>query len=314
MVLNGEATQVQSLDDKHVREILNYNKIDIGKGPASCSGCCGNALDCGNLFKSIKISLRGKNGIGDENSTNSELEDEIDKTILENENTKNITADKRYKIYKGVVQLFYYEMKMLNFSILQKSFEMIGMIGKNKLERTLSCSPMHKNITNTQLQNIKLQYENLKTIFSEKGEIKESDFDMLNILKFEEGGGGGPKTSNIKDELVVYRQRAVILTAEETLKRRDDYLNEKKIEKEEGEKRKKEREEGKGRRKAEKEEKEGKRKRKREAKAVEDQKRVEDEDKEAKRMKTVLSLRGGEGGEKGKGNKKSMGGGGGKKK
>lgn len=129
-----------------VRNILSNNKINIGKGPASCSGCCGNALDCGNFFKSIKTSLRGKNGIGQENSPNSELESFIDNRILETNEIKNITADKRNKICKGIVHLMYYEMKSFSFAIHQKSFEMIGMIGEKKSERTLSCSPMWKNI------------------------------------------------------------------------------------------------------------------------------------------------------------------------
>jgi len=50
LVLDGEATQIQSLDNENIRKLLSENDIDIGKGPASCSGCCGNALDCGNLY------------------------------------------------------------------------------------------------------------------------------------------------------------------------------------------------------------------------------------------------------------------------
>jgi len=310
LVLDGEATQVQSLDDVNVRNRLNDNKIDIGKGPASCSGCCGNALDCGNFFKSIKTSLRGKSGIGEENSTNSELEDCINNKILENADTKNITADKRYKICKGIVHLLYYEMKSLSFAILQKSFEMIGMIGENKLERTLSCSPMYKNITLPQLKLIKSSMENLIRIFIENGEIKEKEYDDMGIMKRE---GGGEEESK-KDELVVYRQRAVLLTSFETIKRRDDYLKEKIFEKEEGERKKKVKEEGKEKRWEERVEKEGKRKRKREDKAEADQMRQKEKEDNERRISRLSSLRGGEGERKKSISSKGKGGGGEKRK
>jgi hypothetical protein len=291
LVLDGEATQIQSLDDVDVRNILNNNKIDIGKGPASCSGCCGNALDCGNFFKSIKTSLRGKSGIGQENSPNSELELFINNKILQTEGIRNITADRRNKICKGIVHLMYYEMKSFSFSIHQKSFEMIGMIGENKLERTLSCSPMYKNIPLSQLQLIKSSMDILIRIFNENGEIKEKEYDDLGIMKRE----GEEEEESKKDELVVYRQRAVLLTSFETIKRRNDYLNGKKIEKEEGEKKKKDKQESKERRKEEKEEKERKRKRKREEKDETDQLKEKEKGDIERRERRMSSLRGGEG-------------------
>jgi hypothetical protein len=291
LVLDGEATQVQSLDDVDVRNILNNNKIDIGKGPASCSGCCGNALDCGNFFKSVKTSLRGKSGIGQERSSNSELELFINNKIMETDGINNMSADKRSKICKGIVHLIFYEMKSFSFSVLQKSFEMIGMVGENQLEKTLSCFPMHKNITSTQLQLIKTQMENLKKIFNQHGEIKESDYDNMGIMKRE----GDEKKSIVKDELVVYRQRAVLLTSLETIKRRTDYFIEKKIEKEEGEKRRKSKVEGREKKKVEMEEKGRERKRKREEKDDSDRKLKKGREEKERRVSRMSSLRGREG-------------------
>lgn len=103
MVIDGEATQLKMLEDIQVMETIKTNNIDIGKGPASCSGVCGNALDCGNLHKAIKGKLRGKEGVGQGESPNSELEERIRKHIapIVGDNKKN------RKISTGIVHLLY---------------------------------------------------------------------------------------------------------------------------------------------------------------------------------------------------------------
>jgi len=309
LVLDGEATQIQALDDIDVRNILNNSKIDVGKGPASCSGCCGNALDCGNFFKSIKSSLRGKSGIGQENSSNSELELFISNKITENNNINNLSADKRNKICKGVVHLLHHEMQIFSPSIHQKSFDKIGMTGELKLERTLSCYPKYKEIPKQQLELIKTSMDELIRIFRENGEVKESEYDTLGIMMREEGGEGERKSVTNRDELVVYRQRAVLLTSIETIKRRNHYFEERKRIMEEGEKKRKEKEMEKGKKKEDKEGKQREKKRKREEQDESDHNRKKEREESDKRMSRILSLRGreGKGMTGGKGNRKEGG-------
>lgn len=269
LTLDGEATQIQTLDDTEVLSILNDNNIDIGKGPASCSGCCSNALDCGNFFKSIKTSLTGKSGIGQEKSTNSELENNIINELNKFNDKLKLSYERKNKISKGIVHLMEYEMKCLNFSIIRKSFETIGMVGENKLEQTLSCCTMYKTTKIEQLNLIKSSMDHLVNIFKLNGEIKDSEYDTLGIMKLE-----NKENEKNRDELVIYRQRAVLLTLKESIQRRKNYFEEKQRKEEEVILRKKSKEEEKEQKNKEKIEKENEKKRKREEKMEENNKKL----------------------------------------
>jgi len=299
LVLDGEATQIQSLDNENIRKLLSENDIDIGKGPASCSGCCGNALDCGNLFKSIKTSLKGKRGIGQRESMNSELEDCINIELSKFNDKLKLSNEKKLKICQGIVHLLFYELKCLNFSIIKKSFEKIGMIGENRLECTLTCCSDYQNIPANQILLIKSSMDALSNLFKLHGEIKESEYDSMGIMRVE-----GSENSSNKDELVVYRQRAVLLTALESIERRKKYFIEKERLGREVEEKRKSKERERERLKEEKEEKQKEKKRKREEKDKSLLEKRQKMEEKAKRKIRRASLRGGGEG-KGKAKRKS---------
>jgi hypothetical protein len=264
LVLDGEANQIQTLDNPDIRALLNTHTIDIGKGPASCSGCCGNALDCGNFFKAIKTSLRGNNAVGQQKSFNSELEDKIFNRIKNNPILSVMSADRRSKISKAIVYLWTFELRSLNLQIFQNSFETIGILGENRVERTLALCSNYNSINKNQLESIKSSMDQLVSLFNSHGEIKDSDYDGLNIMRTE----GNQKELN-KDELIIYRQRAVLLTHAESIARREKRMEDQRMKQVEGEKKKKENEEKKEKRKEKKEEKEKEKKRKLEIKEEE---------------------------------------------
>jgi len=69
---DGEAIQHRPLDEDEVLKMLETERIDVGKGPASCS-IVGNALDASKLFLTIKTALKQ----GEAPLFDSELEDRI---------------------------------------------------------------------------------------------------------------------------------------------------------------------------------------------------------------------------------------------
>jgi hypothetical protein len=201
LVVDGEATQIDAIDDVRIKSMLENNKIALGKGPASCSGVCGNALDCSDLFKGCKTKLRNKEAVGTGQSPNSELEETID-SLITNHPALEIASKKRYKIVKGIVHLNYNEMEVLKKSTIMKGFDRIGMIGNQKLEKTLSCCYNHKNIPVDQITTIKRNFNTLVNSFRTHGEIKDSQYDEMKIIRTQ---------TKDKDSLVVYCQRAVWL-------------------------------------------------------------------------------------------------------
>jgi len=88
LVIDGEATQLGALEDPTVLATLTAEGIEVGKGPASGSGVCGNALDCGNMFKAVKSSLKWKESVAKGECPNSELLEEMS-TLIKSKRTKD---------------------------------------------------------------------------------------------------------------------------------------------------------------------------------------------------------------------------------
>jgi hypothetical protein len=221
LVIDGEATQLQPLDEGQLQHKFRQENIDLAKGPASCSGVCGNALDCGNLFKAVKGRLGKKAGIGQTQSVNSELEGLLDQQLKSIESL-DLSADKRRKISTGLVHLLYQERAVLNFHLLNDGFRKIGMIGddvQSRIRKTLSCCPNYNIIPNSQIELIYNSFDQLVNKFQQQGELTESDMNDLGIM----GECKAPITD--KNKLVLSRQRAVLLTKEASLDRRRAYLN-----------------------------------------------------------------------------------------
>jgi len=109
--------------------------------------------------------LKGKRGIGQRESMNSELEDCINIELSKFSDKLKLSNEKKLKICQGIVHLLFYELKCLNFSIIKKSFEKIGMIGENRLECTLTCCSDYQNIHANQILLIKSSMDALSNLF-----------------------------------------------------------------------------------------------------------------------------------------------------
>lgn len=147
-------------------------------------------------------------------SPNSELEDQIQAQIT-NHPLLHMSADKRHKVVKGLVHLNFIEMEVIRKTTVTNGFKRIGMVDENKLEKTLSCCYNYQNIPVAQIKIIKDNFNTLVNTFRTHGEIKEEDYDKLGILR---------SNDKDKDELVVYRQRAVWINNKESISRRTAYL------------------------------------------------------------------------------------------
>ncbi len=223
LVMDGEAIQSTTLDDEDVMKSVNAAHISIGKGPASCSGVCGNALDVGNAFKGIKTRLRHAPPLNEGRLADSELTDRISKIFLEFHGS--LTSDKRKKLSAAIPRLLHHEMKTLNYETLMGGFERIGMIPSGEsdwtpLDVTLSCCPKKNSLSPQDYLKIVHSFPSLVEIMKSEGQITESQMDRCGILR--ENVNGPSKVE--KDALVQHRQRAVLLTLEASIRRRREYI------------------------------------------------------------------------------------------
>jgi len=226
LVIDGEAAQLSALDDPETSKIICDNNIDIGKGPASCSGICGNALDCGNVFKATKTSMKGKTGVGQSESPDTDMETKIVNAFNSNEVLKeNLSSEKKKKYATAIVYLLDKELAVVTKDMIKEGFTKIGMTPVktgpvSRLETTLSLCPSVKNITKMECDEIKNAFPNLVELFETNGEIKESEFDQFNVRKFEDIDGEVDRNTKEKDERVLHQQRAVLLTKDASINRR----------------------------------------------------------------------------------------------
>ncbi len=223
LVMDGEAIQSTTLDDEDVMKSVNAAHINIGKGPASCSGVCGNALDVGNAFKGIKTRLRNAPPLNQGRLADSELTDRISKILSEFHSS--LTLDKRRKLSAAIPRLLHHEMKTLNHETLMAGFERIGMIPSGEpnwtpLDATLSCCPKKNSLPPQDYLKIVHSFPSLVEIMKSEGQITESQMDQCGILR-------EPQITSSKiekDALVQHRQRAVLLTLEASIRRRREYV------------------------------------------------------------------------------------------
>ena len=124
-----------------------------------------------------------------------------------------LSADKVKKVSRGIVHVWDQERVILKPDMVKNGFKKIGMIGKNMMKTTLICCPNSKMMSKEVLENIRKQFPTLIEYFSTRGEITEAEMDTLKIPKanecyFEEG----ESKETPKDQRVLCRRRAVLLT------------------------------------------------------------------------------------------------------
>jgi len=84
LVADGEEVQIKPVDDDEVNNALMESRIDLGKGPASCTDTVGNACDRSNLFKASKKILKSQTSVTVNDFRDPILENKIKSTISEN--------------------------------------------------------------------------------------------------------------------------------------------------------------------------------------------------------------------------------------
>jgi len=235
LVIDGEAIQSKIFENSDVLKVFEDHKIHVGKGPASCSGVIGNALDCGNLFKGIKSKVSNSIGI---DLFQTELVERIFNSL-----EINFSKEKKMKISNGISFLLGKEKECIKPQTIINSFRMIGMIPSENFlnssplftppspfEMTLSRCPKHGDLTSAEVKKIIENLGEMAKIFGENGQITEENMDNLGITKGENGG----QNSRIPNDLrVQHQQRAILLTAAASLERRRLWIQQR-IDKREG--------------------------------------------------------------------------------
>jgi hypothetical protein len=223
LVIDGEAIQSSTFDLPVVRDTIASASIDVGKGPASCSGVCGNALDVCNIFKGIKTRLRSGPALNEGRLADSELTDRLLALLLSTH--PKISPENRGKLAQSLPRLLHEEVKTLNYASLTHGFERIGMIPpstprRTSLMSTLSCCPKTASLGKETMAKIVSGFPSLVEKMAKEGQITEAEMDAAEIPSRAEA----TTEKKDKDERVQYQQRAVLLTAAASVLRRQAWI------------------------------------------------------------------------------------------
>jgi hypothetical protein len=120
MIADGEALQIQPYDCDDVAAIVEECKINIGKGPASCTNTIGNACDRSNLLKAAKKTLKSVTTLTEVDFQDPVLENRIFKEI--EHHNRQLSADKRTNICKGLIKIARSLARVVNFQVVSHGF------------------------------------------------------------------------------------------------------------------------------------------------------------------------------------------------
>jgi len=216
LIIDGEATQSAILQTDAVRGILSGAGVVVVKGPASCSGQCGNPADMGNLFKAWKAVLGGAGTTLDD--TDPGLSERLASAITAPGSGLAIPADKRRKIIAGLVRVVKAGTAITNVPrVVREGFYMLGLLPVDA-KRTLQCC--NGIYTQEEINKTLEMVPQLVNLVLAHGQITEKEMDDMGIPKAAED-----KKSDIpKDQRPQQNQRAIVLNHDSAVARRKAFL------------------------------------------------------------------------------------------
>jgi transposase len=223
LVADGEEIQLQPLEDDNVSNILESNKIDLGKGPAGCTNTVGNACDRSHLFKGGKKTLKCINSVTAVDFTDPLLEMAISNTIQRH--NPNISSKKRQFISSGIVKIVKSLGKVVNFQIVKHGFERIGMYPLDAKKWISNCDKETlRQFDANSIDAMVSRIPELVQLFLDEengGQLTEEELTNAEIPYVP----NNDKRDAPKDARTQSQQRAVMLTNPAARKRRKEWID-----------------------------------------------------------------------------------------
>jgi hypothetical protein len=207
--MDGESEQVEMIDDEEIRESLRKENIMLGKSPASCSAIL-QPSDVSGFFKGTKAKLRYLTG---ETYKNQALHELLKKAI----EPRTHSAANKLKLIMAMEKVAFVVQELSGGAIVKNGYQTMGMYAFH-FERLMSqCTTI---ITPEQMNIMKEKLNHFVGIFTEKGKLEDVEMDTEGIMNLNEELYGVAT----KDDYVIYRQRAILLTNAEIIRGRQAYL------------------------------------------------------------------------------------------
>jgi hypothetical protein len=222
LVADGEEVQMKPVESDDINAILFEHKIDVGKGPASCTGTVGNACDRSNLFKASKKVLKSQNSVNENDYKDPILESSIYSNI--STLRPNITPEKRSFLSKALVKITRSLAKVVNPQIVMHGFERIGVYPLNHKTCISNCDKTTlESIDADTIDHIISKIPELSKHFLDEvdgGRVTEAQMDAAGIPTID----NDDRRTTAKDERTQSKERAVLVSNPAARKRRKEWV------------------------------------------------------------------------------------------
>ena len=201
--------QIEPFIQGEVLEAFDAENIVVGKPPASTTATT-QPCDVGNIFRGSKAHLAK---LDDSHTPLNSVTARYVKAAIkthEAEMGHKLKATHETKVLRGVLRAIRSLRDVVKQHTVEESFRECGVFPYNFSKIIKKCKTDTDFATQEHYKTI---VPTLEAILEDKGQLKESDFDMVGV-----GHSVPPKGKN-KEELVLSRKRAVILTNENVIAR-----------------------------------------------------------------------------------------------
>ena len=199
---DGEQIQIEAFINDMTSANLARALIDLGKSPASCSATC-QSSDAGKFFKAMKKLLAG---IVSRTWQNDSLKQALQVILSERPSLDTQKA----RLIDGFQKIICAMRCVMKDETIKEGYSCIGQWPFNFRIIMSKCT---RTIPNEDMENMVAKLPIMRAYFSEHGRLSEAFMDDHHIMSVNDES----KRQLPKDQRILSHERAILLTAEDSI-------------------------------------------------------------------------------------------------
>ena len=201
-IQDGEAQGIEATQNPDIIKHCKDNFINLLKSAQSCS-LIQQLCDLATIYRDSKSDLAT---IQVDEYRNEALSSHLNEAIVKNEATLKYTLGEKRKLITIMLKIVAVLKKNVTHKAIVSAAKKAGMIGATETWDSVTRRVPFQASTHSwqggEMRNVLDNWEGLKTLWNQKGELPDRDLDDLGIVR-----GSHEKHQGYKEDLVEYRRR-----------------------------------------------------------------------------------------------------------
>lgn len=205
-IQDGEAQGIEATQNPDVIKHCQENFINLLKSAQSCS-LIQQLCDLATIYRDTKSDLAT---IQVDDYRNDALSSHLNNAMDKNQDTLKYTSGEKQKLNTIMLKIVAVLKKHVTHKAIVSAAKKAGMVGPtatwDSVTRRISFQASTHDWKGGEMKHILEKWEELKTLWNDKGELPDRDLDDLGIVR-----GTHDKHQGFKEDLVEYRRRTTWL-------------------------------------------------------------------------------------------------------